>query len=333
MAIAKIISTKSAHNLMHYILDGHAHNNKYTNERNLLVGGHNIDRDYQNKINVNYTDAQFYAVRKIAGKTTKKTQAFHNIYSFSETDFPAPKNKQELQKQAQQAYKLVNGFLKKQLPDDAQYLISIQRDGAGGMLHAHVAINSVLINGKVLNTNDLSLLYKIDQRSKTRSKGLLENWQDYLTDNFKDVTGRNYERAERDLSNIVNSKAQQIENRGGYVWKEDLKERITAAAQQSTSMDQFKQNLKDVYGVNVKEYMSSIGKLDSKGNKIKRLAYTYSFKDDKGKQHKSRDFHMTKKGAVRGLGTFSRPEDLQVFVELNAQKELQRLQQLNTNHF
>lgn len=328
MAISKIIATKSAHNLTHYILDGHAHNNQYSNARNLLVGGHNIFSDYQNRINSNYVDSQFYAVRKMAGKTSKKTQAFHNIYSFSESDFPPPKNKQDLQKQAQQAYKLVNDFLKKQLPADVQYLVGIQRDGQGGMLHAHVAINSVLINQKVLDTNNLSLLQKVDQRSKIVSKGLLENWQDYLTDNFKKVTGRKYERVERDLSNIVNSKAQQVENRGGYVWKEDLKNRIVEAVQNSTNLDEFKQTLQDVYGVSVKEYQSSTGKVNSQGKKIKRLAYTYMFKDDNGKQHKSRDFHITKKGAVRGLGEFTRPQDLQEVLEQNLQREQQQLQHL-----
>lgn len=329
MAISKVISTKSAHNLTHYILDGHAHNNQYSNARNLLVGGHNIFSDYQNKINSNYVDSQFYAVRKMAGKTSKKTQAFHNIYSFSESDFPPPKSKQELQKQAQQAYKLVNDFLKKQLPRDAQYLIGIQRDGQGGMLHAHVAINSVLINQKVLDTNNLSLLQKVDQRSKTVSKGLLENWQDYLTDNFKKVTGRKYERVERDLSNLVNSKAQQVESRGGYVWKEDLKNRIVEAVQNSTNLDEFKQTLQDVYGVSVKEYQSSTGQLNNQGKKIKRLAYTYMFKDDHGKQHKSRDFHITKKGAVRGLGEFTRPQDLQqVLEQKREQQQLQQLQQV-----
>lgn len=328
MAISKIISTKSAHNLTHYILDGHAHNAQYSNARNLLVGGHNIFSDYQNKINSNYVDSQFYAVRKMAGKTSKKTQAFHNIYSFSESDFPPPKNKQELQKQAQQAYRLVNDFLKKQLPKDSQYLIGIQRDGQGGMLHAHVAINSVLINQKVLDTNNLSLLQKVDQCSKTVSKGLLENWQDYLTDNFKKVTGRKYERVERDLSNLVNSSAQQVENRGGYVWKEDLKNRIVEAVQNSTTLDEFKQTLQDVYGVSVKEYQSSTGKVNSQGKKIKRLAYTYMFKDDNGKQHKSRDFHITKKGAVRGLGEFTRPQSLQEVLEQNLQREQQQIQQL-----
>lgn len=328
MAISKIIVTKSAHNLTHYILDGHAHNNQYSNVRNLLVGGHNIFSDYQNKINANYVDSQFYAVRKMAGKMSKKTQAFHNIYSFSEGDFPPPKSKQELQKQAQQAYKLVNDFLRKQLPADAQYLVGIQRDGQGGMLHAHVAINSVLINQKVLDTNNLSLLQKVDQRSKTVSKGLLENWQDYLTDNFKKVTGRKYERVERDLSNLVNSSAQQVENRGGYVWKEDLKNRIVEAVQNSTTLDEFKQTLQDVYGVSVKEYQSSTGQVNSQGKKIKRLAYTYGFKDDNGKQHKSRDFHITKKGAVRGLGEFTRPQDLQKILDQNLQREQQQLQQL-----
>lgn len=333
MAITKMIMSKSSHNLVHYILDGKAHNKKFTTERNLFVGGHNIFTDYAGKINSNYINAQYYAVRKIAGKTDKKTQAFHNIYSFSEDDFPDTTDKKELKKQAKQAYKLVSSFLKEQLPDDAQYLIGIQKDGNGGKLHAHVAINSVLLNGKVLDTNNLSLVNKITvlkknkQVTKTRSAGLFQRMQDFFEKHFPAITGRKYTRIERQTDNLVNAKAVQMDARGAYIWKEDLKDRITDCVQQSNSLDEFKQNLKDVYGVDIKEYESSTGQVDANGNKIKRLAYTYSFKDDNGKLHKSRDFHMTKKGAVRGLGTFTRPDDLNNFIQKRLQQEQEQQQQ------
>lgn len=333
MAITKMIMSKSSHNLVHYILDGKAHNKKFTTERNLFVGGHNIFTDYAGKINSNYIDAQYYAVRKIAGKTDKKTQAFHNIYSFSEDDFPDTTDKKELKKQAKQAYKLVSSFLKEQLPDDAQYLIGIQKDGNGGKLHAHVAINSVLLNGKVLDTNNLSLVNKITvlkknkQVTKTRSAGLFQRMQDFFEKHFPAITGRKYTRIERQTDNLVNAKAVQMDARGAYIWKEDLKDRITDCVQQSNSLDEFKQNLKDVYAVDIKEYESSTGQVDANGNKIKRLAYTYSFKDDNGKLHKSRDFHMTHKGAVRGLGTFTRPDDLNNFIQKRLQQEQEQQRQ------
>lgn len=338
MAIAKVIPSKSSHNLVHYILDGKAHNKTFTTERNLYVGGHNIFTDYQNKFNSNYIDSQFYAVRKLADKTDKKTQAFHNIYSFSEEDFPSTTDKKELKKQAKQAYKLVSSFLKEQLPNDSQYIIGIQKDGEGGKLHAHVAINSVLINGKVLDTNDLSLIQKITTKqknkviTKTKHKGLFERMQDFMYKHFPAVTGRNYTKIERQTENLVNSKAVPMDNRNAYIWKEDLKQRIIDCAQHSANLDEFKQNLHDAYGVDVKEYQSSTGKLDANGKKIKRLAYTYSFKDDDGKQHKSRDFHITKQGATRGLGKFTRPSDLQDFMEkqqqLEQQQEAQELAEL-----
>ena len=332
-----MISSKSSFNLVHYILDGEAHNKRFTNDRNLYVNGHNIFTDYQNKFNSNYIASQFYAVRKVAGKIKKRTQAFHNIYSFSDDDFPPTKDPKKLQQQAKQAYKLVDGFLKKQLPKDSQYLIGIQRDGDGGKLHAHVALNSVLINGKTLDTNDLSLLQKVTvkqinkQKVRTVSKGVFEKIQDYLSDNFQKVTGRSYQRIDRDESNLVNSKAQQISKRGGYVWKEDLKDRIIDVAQNVDNLDDFKAKLHDVYGVSVKEYQASTGKVDTNGKKIKRLAYTYSFTDSNGKQHKSRDFRYTKKRGVGGLGTFARPQDLEqlVFLPKRQQEQQQETDELN----
>lgn len=337
MAIVKMISSKSSFNLVHYILDGEAHNKRFTNDRNLYVNGHNVFTDYQNKFNSNYLASQFYAVRKMAGKIKKRTQAFHNIYSFSDDDFPPTNDKKELLKQAKQAYKLVDGFLKKQLPEDSQYLIGIQRDGAGGKLHAHVALNSVLINGKTLDTNDLSLLQKVTvkqiskQKVRTVSKGVFEKIQDYLADNFQKVTGRSYQRIDRDKSNLVNSKAQQIAKRGGYVWKEDLKDRIIDVAQNVDNLDDFKAKLHDVYGVDIKEYQASTGEVDSNGKKIKRLAYTYSFTDSNGKKHKSRDFRYTKKRGVGGLGTFARPQDLEqlVFLPKRQQEQQQENDELN----
>lgn len=333
MAIVKMIPTKSAHNLIHYMLDGKAHNNEFTNERNLFIGGHNIFADYAGKANADYIDSQFYAVREIAGKKHKKTQAFHNIYSFSDEDFPPPKDDDEMKKQAKQAYKLVMGFLDEQLPKDAEFLVTIQRDGEGGKLHAHCCINSVLINGKVLDTNNLSLVNKITVKqkdkvkTKTKTAGLYERMQNYFASKFEGLTGRKYQKIERDLVNNVHASAQQIEDRQGYSWKEDLKQRIADACQDSTSLDEFKQTLADSYGVDVKEYQSSTGKIDAQNKKITRTAYTYSFVDDEGKKRKSRDFHYTKKGALRGLGTFARPQDLQVVLAQNLQQRKQAEQQ------
>ena len=333
-----MISSKSSFNLVHYILDGEAHNKRFTNDRNLYVNGHNVFTDYQNKFNSNYLASQFYAVRKMAGKIKKRTQAFHNIYSFSDDDFPPTNDKKELLKQAKQAYKLVDGFLKKQLPEDSQYLIGIQRDGAGGKLHAHVALNSVLINGKTLDTNDLSLLQKVTvkqinkQKVRTVSKGVFEKIQDYLSDNFQKVTGRSYQRIERDLGDIKSASSEQAERRKqGSSWKEDLKQRIIAVASSVDNLSDFKTQLRDSYGVAVKEYQASTGKVDSNGKKVKRLAYTYSFKDDNGKLHKSRDFRYTKRGGVGGLGTFARPQDLEqlVFLPKRQQEQQQENDELN----
>lgn len=340
MAIIKSISTKNITNLDKYILNGEAHDKTLTTHRNLFVGGHNVRKDYGGHYNAMYTASQNYAVRKQAGKAGKKTQGFHVIISFSEQDFPKTDNEEKLKEQAQQAYKLVSSLLDKELPRSSQYLIGIQRDGKGGMLHAHVSLNSVLMDGKTLNTNQLSLNHKLTLgkqknhiRERKKSAGLYQRTQDFFEETFEKVTGRKYQRVERNTADLVQANEVQLTNKGVKTWKDTLKDEIVEVAQNSVSADDFKQKMKDVYDVDVldadkkgKPLRMSIGK-DDNGKKIYRKMFTYRIKDDDGHVHKTRDFYYRKNGAVRGLGTDYTPDSLEKQFELVRQRQQQAIKQ------
>lgn len=329
MAIVKSIQTNNITNLDRYILDGDAHNKALTNARNLYVDAHNLRKDYGGHYDSMYIASQNYAVRKQANKVHKKTQGYHLIMSFSDHDFPLPKNDQELNRQAKQAFKLVNDWMKQEFPDDSQYLIGIQRDGKGEKLHAHVALNSVRLNGQVIDTNQLSINHKITLgrtvnkvREHIKSKGLAERTQDYMADNFKKVTGRSYQRVPFNQSDLIKSNEKQISLRGSKSWKDELKDELVELTSKSTSLDDFVANAKSVYGIDITKHRACVG-VDENGKKKYREAFTYVFKDSTGQSHKTRDFRYTKKGAVRGLGTDYTPQSLQHIIELQNQQQKQ----------
>src|SRR5699024_12580053 len=89
--------------------------------------------------------------------------------------------------------------------------------------HVHVSCNSVLTNGKVLDTN----LISVNSRTVTKNKklvhylGIRNNFDNYMTKNFKKLTGCEFKPVKENQVNLVNSKAVKIDERGGYIWKEE----------------------------------------------------------------------------------------------------------------
>lgn len=265
---------------------------------------------------VPYTSAQFQTVQSLshAAKHGKKksVEAFHLIVSFDNNEFPLDGNQQE---EAKQAAELVHGFMDQQFPEDSQWLMAIQRDGQGHKLHAHVAINSVQTDGKVI---DRSYTHQKDW-TYTKSgkviheKGIASNLDAYLTANFERVTGRPFTPVVPSKVNRVHSAEEQIVRRGGYDWHLDLKNRITAAVKDPNvhSLSDFEAACAK-QGVTVIRKRRGTGKKHKDGTKIYRVGYTYEFvgKDiyksgkRKGqfKTHKMRDYRMDDNGQPIGKG-------------------------------
>lgn len=325
--ISRMIKSNSSTALVKYLLDEKAHNTELTSDRNLAVATQNIQLGRNNKINSLYVASQMYGVQKAAKNKNKKTKADHLVISFSDDDFPEAKGN-KLKKQAQQAMKLVTGFLSKHFPKTTQYLAVIQRDGDGKKLHAHVALNSVLTDGKVMNMKYLSMLPKTYK--KEHVAGLRSNLDNYLLENFERVTGRKFEPVKSDYETDTHkSSEQQIASRTGYVWKDELKAQLANVMTKANSFEEFKELSKSAYNIDIAKRRASVGK-DENGKKIYRQAVTYSFTGQDGKKHKSRDYAKNKGGGTRGLGLAFTPNEIKNAIEQRLEREnLTEIQNLN----
>ena len=331
MSIVKVISSTNAGANLNYLINEKAHNTELTSHRSLLFNGQNVYGDYANKVNARYLADQYWAVRQRAKNPNKKVQVYHLIFSFSQQEFNP--TKQNLLQQARQALKLVNDFLHQLLPSTAQYLEAVQCDSEGKNLHVHVSCNSVLTNGKVLDTN----LISVNSRTVTKNKklvhylGIRNNFDNYMTKNFKKLTGCEFKPVKENQVNLVNSKAVKIDERGGYIWKEDLKERILDAFNNTDNFEDFETVLEANNGVKVKHRQASIGK-DEHGKKIYRDAITYTFIGDDFTSHSARDFGYAKGGGKRGLGLSFTPQSIQQEFKQRQRKNQQSIQeQTETN--
>lgn len=340
--ISKVLRSNSSTNLIKYVLDGSAHDKTLTDKRNLKTLYKNVDAGYNNSRDSLFTASQFTAVQSLAKNKSKKTKAYHVIFSFSEQEFPIVKDKKEMQKQAEQAAKLVGKFLNDYLPENVQFVLGVQRDGKGKMLHVHGVVNSVKMDGKVLDTR---LLTWADRERKSKEKpdekvvvkGLKSHIDDYMINNFQRVTGRIYTPITPETSNLVNSKEVQIKNRENgekgqnkTSWKEQLKSLIYDAFSASDSLDTFKKSLKN-NGIEITEKRASTGEKDENGHKIYRKSYTYSFTDSDNKKRKIRDFSVGKNGKKQGLGLSFTPDKLQEEFENARNFERKQLQETSNN--
>lgn len=331
MVVSKSYSRKNANALIKYLLDEKPHSTKLVQQRNLYVTGQNIYKlqdpyhpQDPPQWDSNLVSGQFGASRSHAKNQHKKTQAFHIIASFSDTEFP-PEGDQKVE--AKQAAQLVTGFLGEYFPKEAQDLIAIQRDGRGGKLHAHIAVNSLLTSGKCIRTNLMTQTertYVDKQGHKQHIPGFRKEFNKYLEENFQKVTGHEFHPVVPSTENRVHAAEEQIVARGGYDWHQDLKSRIYQAFSDPKvhSLDDFKTACAK-QGVTVTEKRRGTGQKDADGHKIYKLGYTYSFtgkdvyksgvKKGQFKAHRMRDYRMGRDGQpLRGsLGTAFTPENIQ----------------------
>lgn len=310
--ISKTISTKKVSATINYLLKEKAHNTTLVDHRNLDIAMNNLSLDGGGKVNSAWLMCQFSASRSLAKNTKKTYQGEHIILSFSKNDFDCS----DVESQSKQAIELMNGFFEEYFPKKSQYFMVSQADNDGQNLHIHAVVNTVNIDGKVLNTN---------LTSQTRSGAFRESVNKYLDVNFKKVTGRSYESVSSSKrSEIANDHCSlaQLNKRGAYSWKEDLQTRIVLAMrnfEKYTDSDDAIENILNKSGIFISKKRRSIGK-DENGLKIFREAWTYSFIDETGHERKARDFSIQKNGKKTGLGEGFIPERMRSYAKVYSKR-------------
>ena len=316
MVVSKTIQSTNATANLRYILNDTPHVQNETGHRVLALAQHNVDTDYAGNINALYTAAQFNTIRHTTNKykfshKDKKTQSEHLIISFSDKDFDLS----DPVGQAKQAMTLISDFMTKQLGPNSQWLAAAQDDNLGHKLHIHVVVNSVNVDGKVLDTS------RVKQVGKDGFRNHLNN---YLEQNFELMTGRKFvpvTPAKHDHSNVISSKERNMKaNRSNArSWKDDLKSILDSAIANNTDIQGFKDQLSS-NGVTIVEKPHRMSK-DEDGTPKKRTSFHYTYVDERNKQHKSVDFAITKKGGIRGLGENYIPDNIQHQLDLNMKKQ------------
>jgi len=302
MMISKTISTKKVSATINYLLKEKAHNTNLVDHRNLDISMNNLSLDGGGEVNSAWFMCQFSASRSLAKNKKKTYQGEHVIMSFSKDDFDCS----DVESQSKQAVELMNGFFEEYFPKESQYFMVSQADNDGQNLHIHAVVNTVNIDGKVLNTN---------LTSQTRSGAFRDSVNKYLGDNFERVTGRSYKPVlptERSKIGNAHSSLAHIRKRGAYSWKEDLQTRIVLAMQKFKNYDDDDDDIETILndaGVSISKKRRSIGK-DENGSKVYRDAWTYSFIDETGQERKARDFAIQKNGKKTGLGEGFTPEKM-----------------------
>lgn len=308
VSILRVISSTNAGANLSYLIDEKAHDTSLTSHRNLAFDGQNVFNDWNGNVNSRYLADQFWAVRQRAKNPNKRVQAEHLIFSFSADEFSPDKS--TLSTEIDQMKQLVKSFMVEHFPKTAQYFLAFQADSTGQNLHCHATVNSVLTDGRVLNTNLISV---------TGKDNIRDAFDQHLEKNFKKVTNRDWEPVKPQSDNLVNSKTVKVDERGGYVWKEDLKDRIIGAFQNTDNLKDFKDVLEADYGVKVSEGRCSVGKNEN-GKKIYRPAYSYHFMDKDGHKKTSRDFYYYR-GGQRGLGLTFTPDGLSKAFEARSKEQ------------
>lgn len=237
MAVLITHSIRHSYNTLKYVFEDTVHSDLKTNQRVLACTGFNIKMLHDSKGHLTteqsaaYLQQQFHNVLKRAYNPKRRYQAQSIIISFSSDEFDTS----DLERQSQQALQLAQRYVHKYF-GDAQSVIAVQADGAGGKLHAHIILNPIKPSGKTIATNR----FNINHLRSTFDKNMYNS--------FKQVTGREWkdpihQQLQRRDTNSLTTRSE---------WQQYLKELINQVKIEADNLRNFLQRLSH-HGVTVTE--------------------------------------------------------------------------------
>lgn len=193
--------------------DDKGHNGNET--RNLLVGSVNMVSDdvmsYEDQMQIFWNKASArhsIQVRRIVG-------------SFSEKELD-PNDPNSPHKALQMASEFVTEYY-----PDRQAAIFIQNDGVGGKLHFHAIVNDCdMISAKGCSIEQQKSWY-------------VEKNFDKIAEQYLVLDTGKQDAADKTTQYERNMRQENAEGKNHYIWKDDLKERVTAAMSEASDRDDF----------------------------------------------------------------------------------------------
>ncbi len=223
MAIAKITKGKKSKRLLKYLFDDEPKTpHEGLSGRVLSASGQNVDlsvSDYER------LEAQYKALRELSGKGDKSHQIYHVIQSFArdEFDFNDSLEVQRVNALGLELAKEIAGA-------NAQIVVVTQADNESALLHNHIVVGGVLMDGKSLQTNNVSV------------KNIRAKNDQVLRDNFM----VQHENIKNDVVQGRKTVAERaINDRGELTKKDIMREKLDMALDQATSVEEFERLLQE----------------------------------------------------------------------------------------
>lgn len=245
MAIAKITKGKKSKRLLKYLFDEKPKTpHEGLEGRVLFSSSQNVDlsvKDYER------LEAQYKALRELSGKADKNHQIYHVVQSFAKDEFDY---KDSLQVMRANELGLLLG--KEIASEDAQIVVVTQADNESGLVHNHIVLGGVLMDGKSLQTNNVSvknIRAKNDQVLKSKFMSQHENIKN------EEVAGRK----------TVAERA--INDRGELTKKDIMRLKLDFAMSEAKSVDELEMLLQenDVELIHAKRKKADIFKYKEDG--------------------------------------------------------------------
>lgn len=292
MAIVKVKNSRNGEASINYVLDDKEGVNDLDNPRYLIKSGVNLDDEH--------ALSEMEDVWKTYNKNgDNNVKTYNIIQAFSEDDFNA--DSEEDRQKAND----IGATLGEELYPGRQVLVVTQADGDAGLLHNHIIVNSVsYIDGYSISDDEASWI-----TIANKSDEIIQR-EPYNLTPYKMSEQRKEERAR----NTVTSKERDMQERGRYVWKDDLKERI-------------ERGLDDINVIDEESFINKMNQLQSDDEESQKVDVIYRSGGvrfdmiDTSKKDKDGNI-IPKQRKARGstLGTDFMKENLQATFEVNAEK-------------
>lgn len=149
MAIVKITKGKKSGRVLRYALDGKAKDNANgVVDRVLAFSSNNVYGQDSELL-----EGQFAVLRERSGKSDKVTQSHHVIQSFAKDEFDY-NNSDDIAKANALGLELA-----KAISPDVQAVVVTQADNKAGVLHNHIILSSIMLDGRSLPTNNVGVYH------------------------------------------------------------------------------------------------------------------------------------------------------------------------------
>ena len=272
MAYSSVKRVACGYSALHYVIYEHGHNGH--EKRNAVLTAINMCRKVPYEIQMNR-----YWRR---ARSNHKIQIIAIVQSFSKKEFD-PKNEGDILKANQVGQQLVNEHFK-----GRQALVCTQIDGKKGYVHNHILINDV-------SMIDLKGCVKEQYYYKN-----IEIWTDEITQEYT-ILDLGEKNAEEKVTRTERAKRE----KGEYVYRDDIRERVLAAMKNSASEEDYFRRLSK-NGIGVKK----------KNSPKYGEHYVYELLDfSKVPEGTKLPKHGNRSARSYRLGTLYGPEALQVEIE------------------